>query len=169
MKPPFLRKIEKFLVACYFDDLITLNSAHSPSTFNPCQEIEYLWFVISSVKVTVSLTPAKEQKILWLCVKFLATEQTPIRQAAQLFGTFSISFIAVPYGKLYYKSIERCRAKSLVISKGNFDKIMHIFKETIQDILWWKHNIIGIFTPIVRENPSVIISTDASSFGWGHH
>ena len=49
MKPPlaFLRKIEKILVVGYFDDLITLNSTHSSSTFNPCQEIEYLGFVIS--------------------------------------------------------------------------------------------------------------------------
>ena len=157
MKPPlaFLRKIEKILVAGYFDDLITLNSKHSSSTFNPCQEIEYLGFVISSVKVTISLTPANKQKILSLCVKLLATEQAPIRQVAQLFVTFSSSFIAVPYGKLYCKSLERCRTKSLVIFKGNFDKIMHISKETIQDILWWKHGIIGVFTPIVMENPSV--------------
>ena len=44
---------------------------------------------------------------------------------------------------------------------------MHVSKEAIQDILWWKHNIIGAYAPIVRENPSVIINTDVSSFGWG--
>ena len=44
---------------------------------------------------------------------------------------------------------------------------MHVSKEAIQDILWWKHNIIEAYDPIVRENPSVIKNTDASSFGWG--
>ena len=192
MKPPlaFLRKIEKNLVAGYFDDLITMNSTHSSccdniskiilllsklgfvihsekSTFNPCQEIEYLGFVINSINMTVSLTTAKKQKILLLCVKLLTTEQAPIRQVAQLLGTFSSSFIAVPFGKLYYRSLQGCKTKFLLISKGNFDQIMHVSKEAIQDILWWKHNIIEAYDPIVREDPSVIMNTDASSFGWG--
>ena len=113
------------------------------STFNFCQEIEYLGFVINSMKVIVSLTPAKKQKILSLCVKLRPTEQPPVRQVAQLLGTLYSSFIAVPYGKLHYRSLERFKTKSLVISEGNFDKIMHSSKEAIQDILWWKHNIIG--------------------------
>ena len=81
----FLRKIEKILVAGYFDHLITLNSTHSSccdniskitlllsklgfviytekSTFNPCQEIEYLALVINSIKMIVSLAPAKNIK-----------------------------------------------------------------------------------------------------------
>ena len=56
--------------------------------------------------MTVSLRPAKTQKILSLCIKLLATEQASIRQAAQLLGIFSSSFIAVSYGKLYYRSLE---------------------------------------------------------------
>ena len=149
MKPSlaFLRKIEKILVAGCFDDLITMNSTHSSycdiisnivlllsklgfvihqkkSVFNPCQEIEYLGFAINSIKMTVSLTTAKKQKLL-------ATEQTPIKQVAQLLGIFSSSFIALPYGKLYYRSPERCKTKSLVISKRNFHKIMHVSKEAI--------------------------------------
>ena len=100
--------------------------------------------------MTVSLRPAKNRKkILSLCVKLLATEQAPIRQVAQHLGTFSSSFIAVLYGKFYYRSLERCKTKSLVICKGKFDKIMHASKEAIQDILWWKHNI-GAYAPIVR-------------------
>ena len=114
--------------------------------FRVCDQFKKKW---------VSLTPAKKQKILSLCFKLLATEQVQNR------------FIAVPCGKLYYGSLERCKTKFLVFSKGNFDKIMHVSKEATQDILWWKHNIIGAYTPIVRENPSVIISTDTSSFGWG--
>ena len=82
-------------------------------------------------------------------------------------GTFSSGFIAVPYGKLYYRYLERYKTKPLVNSEGNFDKIMHASKEAIQNILWWIHNLIGAYAPIVRKNPSVIINTDTSSFGWG--
>ena len=93
MKPllAFLRKIEKFLVASYFDDLITMNSTHSSccdniskftlllsklgfviypekSTFNSCQEIEYLQFAINSIKMSVSLIPAKKtENTITLC------------------------------------------------------------------------------------------------------
>ena len=92
--------------------------------------------------MTVSLTPAKKQKRLSLCVKLFATEQVPIRHGAQLLGAFSSSFIAVPYGKLYYRSLERCKTKSLVISKGNFDEIMYVSKEAIQDILCWNITLV---------------------------
>ena len=102
--------------------------------------------------MTVALTPANKLKILPIFVKLLATEQAPIRQVAQLLRTFSSGFIEVPYGKLYYRSQEWCKTKSLVISKGNFDKIMHVSKKAIQDILWWKHSIIGAYAPIVRKN-----------------
>ena len=83
--------------------------------------------------MTVSLTPAKKQKTLSLCLKLLVTEQAPIRQVAPLLETFSSSFTVVPYGKLYYRSLERCKQSFLVISKGNFHKIMLVSKEAIQD------------------------------------
>ena len=136
-----------YTTAGYFDDLITMNSTHSSCCdniskvtlllsklgfvinpekyiFNPCQEIECLGFVINSIEMTVPLTSAKKQKILSLCFKLLVAEQALTTQVAQLFGTFSRSFIAVRYGKLYYRSLERCKTKSLVISKGNFDNLM---------------------------------------------
>ena len=81
--------------------------------------------------MTVSFTPAKKQKILSLCVKLLATDQAPIRQVAQHLETFFSSFTAIPYRKLYYRFLESCKTKSLVISKGN----LHVSKEAIQDIL----------------------------------
>ena len=101
MKPllALLRKTENILVAGYFDDLTTMKSTHSSccndiskitlllsklglvihqekSTFNPCHENKYLGFVINYIEMTVSLTPAKKQHILSICVKLLAIEQT---------------------------------------------------------------------------------------------
>ena len=94
MKPhlAFLRKIEKILAAGYFDHLIILNSTHSSccdniskitlflsklgfvihtekSTFNPCQEIEYIGLVINSIKMIVSFAPAKNIK----CYHFVSS------------------------------------------------------------------------------------------------
>ena len=38
---------------------------------------------------------------------------------------------------------------------------------SLDDIFWWKLNMTLSFAPIVRENTSITINTDASSFGWG--
>ena len=73
-------------------------------------------------------------------MKLLATEQAPIRQVTQLLGTFSRSFITLLYGKLYYRSVERFKRKTLVIYKGYFDKITHVSKEAIQYILCGKQH-----------------------------
>ena len=69
------------------------------SILNRCQEIEYLGFVINSIKNDSSLTPAKEQKILLLFVKVLAehagsrftTEQARIRY--NFWGVFQIALL----------------------------------------------------------------------------
>ena len=82
----------------------------------------------------------------------------PIKEVAHLLETFSSSFIDVPHGKLYYRPLERCKAKPLVLFEGNFDKMMHVSKDVIQDILKWEQKIIGAYTNF-REKP------DATSFG----
>lgn len=51
------------------------------SNFNPCQEIQYLLLAINSINYQLKI-----QKTLSLCVKLCATEQVPIRHAAQLWG-----------------------------------------------------------------------------------
>ena len=53
------------------------------------------------------------------------------------------------------------------MAAGNFDKIVIILKPGLDDILCWKVNIPSSFVPIVRENTSLRINADASSFGWG--
>ena len=35
------------------------------------------------------------------------------------------------------------------------------------DITWWRNNSLTSSDPILRNNPSIIIKTDASSYGWG--
>ena len=44
----------------------------SKSIFFPCQEIEYLGFFISSIKVTFTLTIVKKHKIILLCDEILS-------------------------------------------------------------------------------------------------
>ena len=61
--------------------------------------------------------------------------------------------IAMRYGKLYYRSLERCKTKSLIIFKGNFDK-NNPRKQSRISYCEVEHNMIVAYGPIVTKNPS---------------
>ena len=88
LKPPLslLRKLERVLVASYFDNLIAMDCSYSTCSKNimkiiklmsslgliahpsksilfPCQEIEYLGFIINSTNMTLALTLEAENFI----------------------------------------------------------------------------------------------------------
>ena len=192
LKPPLsvLRKVEKILIAGYFDDLITMayTDKHclsnigktiklftslgfvihpNKSVFVPCQQIEYLGFDLNSVRMTISLTEAKKFSLYELCNDIIGKSRVTIREIAKILGKFSSSFVAVPFGRLHFRALERCKTKALKENKGDFDKLTTIPDSAKEDIIWWKNNILQSFAEITRENPSITINTDASSFGWG--
>lgn len=191
MKPPLskLRK-EQVTIADYIDDLITMNvskqqccnNVHKTvvlldslgftvhpdkSEFEPKQVLEFLGFVIDTVNMTVALTPKKKAAIIDLCKEVTQKEKITIRTLARLIGKFTSSLIGVPHGRLYYRSTERLKIESLRRSAGNFDVQITLTPTAMGDISWWKNNLWGSIAPIVRGNPQVIISTDASTRGWG--
>ena len=148
---------------------ITLGFVIHPtkSQFIPTQKIEYLRFVIDSVSMMVSLSYKKKMAILDICEETSITSKFTIRHIARVLVKFSSSFLAVAIGRLHYRVLERFKTEALKEHKGNFDKPVLIPKPGIDDILWWKLNIPSCFAPIVKENPSVTVNTDVSSFGWG--
>ena len=191
MKPPLsvLRKVGVIL-ADYIDDLFTINKTHSAcsanvdkiiemldslgfvihpdkSLFEPTQILEFLGFIINTIEMSLRLTPEKESAIFELCSEVLNTDLVSIRKIAKLLGKFASSFMAVPYRKLHYRALERLKTESLKTYRGNFDKKVQLTREACSDVMWWKNNIIGSWSPIVRDNPKIEMKTDASSIGWG--
>ena len=149
-----------------FDNLgFTLNI--DKSVFTPCQTIEFLGFVINSIDMTVSLTPTKKASLKSLCEELLNTPSPSIRRLATLIGKIASSFVGVPLGKLYFRHLERTKTFALKASKGNFDKPCSLDLYAMFEINWWFNNIESSWAPIIRENPSSSISTDASNSGWG--
>ena len=139
---------------------------------HPCKSImvpshimEFLGFIINYV--TISLTENKKVAINVLCSHILTSQQNTIRDIAQLLGKFSSSFTEVPKGKLHLRWLERDKSKSLAKRKGKFDKPMVLSRQAISEVKWWRDNIMPSFNPIMRGNPEVIITTDASLLGWG--
>ena len=139
----------------------------SKSILFPCQEIEYLGFIINSINITLTLTLVKKQKILLLFDKILPSPKLKLGNFHNCWGIFSSSVIAIPQGKLYYKPLEINKTNALMINKGNFDNFMILSKQSKANIYWWKSNIMDSFTAIFRSNPSMVLSTDVFLAGWG--
>ena len=137
------------------------------SIFVPSTVMEFLGFIIDSNNMTVTLTEAKKVAIKDLCTQVLTSKQNTIRDIARLLGKFSSSFIGVPEGKLHFRWLERNKTKELARRRGKFDKPITLTREAKSEITWWKDNILTSYSPIIRDNPSVIITTDASLLGWG--
>ena len=102
-----------------------------------------------------------------MCENILSSEYITIRDVARLSGKFSSSFIGVPTGKLHFRYLERDKTSELVRRKGKYDKRMFLSEEAKAEISWWRDNISSSWSPIQRDNPSMVLTTDASLLGWG--
>lgn len=56
---------------------------------------------------------------------------------------------------------------ALISSEGNYNQWMHIPDNIWPDLLWWRHNIPGSYSPIRQFKFVTTIFTDASPTGWG--
>ena len=113
----------------------------SKSCFEPSQKIEYLGFIINSIDMTIRLTPKRTDKIVLFSNALLKHISVSIREIARFLGYLSSSFIAVRYGKLHYRDLERCKILALKLSKGNFEKKVNLNEHAIDDIKWWAEHV----------------------------
>jgi len=139
----------------------------SKSVLEPVQRITFLGFVLDSIKMEISLTEKRTNKVIVKCNMILNIKDITIRVLAQVIGVLVSTFPAVPYGQLYYRNLEACKVSSLNRSRGNFDHMAYISKEAANELCWWKDNIVNSSAPIRRMSPSVTVHTDASLEGWG--
>ena len=76
------------------------------SVIVPSQTIEFLGFVIDSVRMTVTLTARKMEKIKSLCLSFLRPGKLfTIRQVASFIGKLVSAFPGVEFGPLHYRHL----------------------------------------------------------------
>ena len=190
LKPPlsWLRKLGVCLAA-YIDDLITLNMsvqecvAHvklicslldslgftinlEKSVFTPSQTMEFLGIIIDSRTMTLELPLKKVDAIKGFIRSMLEASQVTVRDLAKLIGKLTSSFIAVPYGKLFYRNL-KVKVKALKINRGNFDGLCQLDSSSRMELEWWLSNIGMVPAPISRQSPDQMITTDASLKGWG--
>lgn len=133
----------------------------------PTQRIVFLGFILDSLKMCVSLTPERAQRLIDACQKLIKTVCPTIREVAQVLGLMTSSFPGVMFGPLHYRSLEMDKTNALKQNKGNFEGKMSISHESMADVKWWITSIPEAYNPISHGEVEATLSTDASLIGWG--
>ena len=137
------------------------------SILDPVREMVFVGFVINSVDMTLRITEEKRIKIKKLCLSLLHDKEATIKQVSRVVGNLVATTEAVPLAPLYYRGIEKEKAKSLKRAKGNFKSTMKLSARALTDLIWWVENIEGVYRSLLPLPVDFTIYTDASKIGWG--
>ena len=132
----------------------------------PTQRIRILGFVIDSVKMIITLTEEKKQKLKTLVLNLLRINKPTIRYLAKVIGTIISCMPAALLGPLFYRYLENDKVTSLRLNKGNFDAPAKISPEGKQELEWWLKNTDNIEKLIALPSIDLEYFCDSSSCSW---
>ena len=177
--PLAMLRMQGYTVAIYIDDIIAIDQSFEEylltmvetinlfkkldfiihpdkSKFIPAKIVEYLGFIIDSEKMITYLSDQKKQKMFGKCCIIPTKPKLTIREFASFIGTLTSSFPGNQFGPLYYRAMLKMKGKSLKYSKGNFNAVIKLSKDTLYEISWLTKNIFKAFNPI--RYPTISIS-----------
>ena len=108
----------------------------------------FLGFIVSSLDMTISLTPEKIEKILHMVRHILDVEYITIRVVASFIGLLVSFFPGVQFAQLYYWNLEICKNMELYHAKGDFDATIFLTVEAFSELSWWVDNVQAVSRPI---------------------
>ena len=168
-----LRKIN-IRVIIYLDDMLilshTIREAHmsrdmgfiiniKKSILHPCQKIKFLGMETDSIKMTLSLTPEKVQKVVKTCQNLLRSHSTTLVEFTRVVGLLSSTIQAVEPAKIIQQQQIVCLREKNELSVSNNTK-------SRTELTWWIENLRFCNGRTFSQlNPQVIIQTDASLTG----
>ena len=138
------------------------------SQLEPSTTLTFLGFIIDSIDMKLYLQQDKIDKTVLACSSLISNESPTIRQVAQVTGLLVSSFPAVPYLRIYYRSIESCKSRCLSAHNGDYDQHVCLSSDAIADLNWVIHNLFQYNGCYFGPKPiALIIESDASLLGWG--
>ena len=84
------------------------------SVFMPTQALTFLGFILDSVKMTISPTPEKVEKIVKACSQMVKKAKPLILDVARVIGLIISMFLGAEYGPLHYRILEHDKTNALV-------------------------------------------------------
>ena len=138
----------------------------------PTQKLEFLGFIIDSTSMSLALPVGKIQSIKSSARKLLRTKGAiSIRLFSRFMSLCTSAKYAVPQAPLHYRSLQFLKNS---VSKGRryspilYNLEVHLSPEAITDLKWWADHLqYHSKTPIIINDPDLIITSDASDLGWG--
>ena len=153
-------------VSRLFDSLgLTINV--TKSQISPVQVINYLGFMLNSIKMDVTLSSRKVIKIRDLGNFVLASTRVSVRLLSSFIGNLVAAGPGVPVAPVRYKYLELVRNRALVGSRGDYEAKVTLDTHARQLVLWWTNNIHLQSRSLLCDPVSVVLTTDASLSGWG--
>ena len=127
------------------------------SKFILTQSITYRGFILNSVRITITLTLEKKEKILNLCQEILREDVVTIRFLLKLIGNLVAVFPAVTLVPFYHRASEMDKVKALQQSNGNYDALVRLSNEAKKELCWWITNIMSSLQHIHVPDPDITI------------
>lgn len=97
----------------------------------------------------------------------MSAEHCSIRTLAKLIGKYIACAPAVPHAALFSKRLEIYRNDMLRFHKGNYDSMVKLPLECVNDIRWWITNLPIAEKSVICCDFDIAIFTDSSLEGWG--
>ena len=107
------------------------------SVFMPTQTLTFLGFILDSVKMTISPTSEKVEKIVKACRQMVQKAKPLMLDVARVIGLIISMFPGAEYGPLHYRILEHDKTNALAANAGDFNMPMKLSKASIQEMLWW--------------------------------
>ena len=131
------------------------------------QRIRIFGFAIDSVKMIVTLTKEKKQKLETLILNLFRIDKPTIWYLAKVIWTIISCMPAAIPGPLFYRYLENNKVTSLTLNKRNFDAPAKISPERKKELERWFENTDSIGKMIVSPSIDLEYLCDLSSYSWG--
>ena len=174
----------------YLDDILIMAESqdlafhHAASTLNlleglgfivnyqksqllPCQEMEFLGFLIDSNAMTLQLPGEKLRKICRKCQNLLDQTTISVRELSKFLGLLTSSIQAIFPAPIHYRHLQKLKNTTLA-SLQTYEAQVALDQPAREKILWWRDHLQAWNGRALFQEPvELIIETDASRKGWG--
>ena len=137
------------------------------SILNLTHEIEFLGFILNSIKMTISLSDRKERSVRQAIGDLLKQVEPSIREVSKVIGKILATMPANRFARRFTTRAMLLRDQALRDNNEDYDSPMFITEQVRQDLEDQKVALTGISCPIFESTPDVELFSDASKQGWG--
>jgi len=131
------------------------------------QRILYLGFIIDTAQYQVELPAQKKINLTDRVNSILLNSKISIQDLSELVGTLVSYSVAIKYGMLYTKQLERDKFLALKKSANDYCAQVKLSSQSISDLYWWLQVSSKPVKNIPEDTFSKEIFSDASLSGWG--